>query len=114
MNIEKVIMENTFINSYNELQKSLRVEVKIPSDEVDRLLLNRLISIRNFEGNEFLELYQDKHDARIFFTYSYWRDEEALEKYRKSALFNEVWTYTKTLFADKPEAWSVNKLHTLE
>lgn len=43
MNIEKVIMENTFINSYNELQKSLRVEVKIPSDEVDRLLLNRLI-----------------------------------------------------------------------
>lgn len=44
-------MENTFINSYNELQKSLRVEVKIPSDEVDRLLLNRLISIRNFEGN---------------------------------------------------------------
>ena len=69
--------------------------------------------IRNFEGNEFLELYQDKHDARIFFTYSYWRDEEALEKYRKSALFNEVWTYTKTLFADKPEAWSVNKLATL-
>ena len=44
-------MENTFINSYNELQKSLRVEVKIPSDEVDRLLLNKLISIRNIEGN---------------------------------------------------------------
>lgn len=70
--------------------------------------------IRNFEGNEFLELYQDKHDARIFFTYSYWRDEEALENYRKSALFNEVWAYTKTLFDGKPEAWSVNKLATLE
>lgn len=69
--------------------------------------------IRNFEGNEFLELYQDKQDVRIFFTYSYWQDEDALEKYRKSALFNEVWTYTKTLFADKPEAWSVNKLHSL-
>jgi len=69
--------------------------------------------IRNFEGNEFLELYQDKQDSRIFFTYSYWQDEDALEKYRKSALFNEVWTYTKTLFADKPEAWSVNKLATL-
>ena len=69
--------------------------------------------IRNFEGNEFLELYQDKKDARIFFTYSYWQNEDALEKYRKSALFNEVWTYTKTLFADKPEAWSVNKLHSL-
>ena len=69
--------------------------------------------IRRFEGNEFLELYQDKQDTRIFFTYSYWKDENALEKYRKSALFNEVWSYTKTLFADKPEAWSVDKLDTL-
>jgi heme-degrading monooxygenase HmoA len=58
-------------------------------------------------------LYQDKQDTRIFFTYSYWKDESALEKYRKSALFNEVWSYTKTLFAEKPEAWSVDKLDTL-
>ncbi len=70
--------------------------------------------IRGFEGNEFLELYQDKQDARVFFTYSYWKDEAALEEYRKSALFNEVWSFTKTLFADKPEAWSVDKLATLE
>ena len=39
--------------------------------------------IRNFDGNEFLELYQDKQDPRIFFTYSYWKDEDALENYRK-------------------------------
>lgn len=70
--------------------------------------------IRNFEGNRFLELYQDKNDKRIFFTYSYWENEEALEKYRKSALFDDVWTYTKTLFSDKPEAWSVDRLVTLE
>ena len=44
-------MENTLLSSYNELQRSLRLEVKISPDEVDRLLLNRLISIRNFEGN---------------------------------------------------------------
>ena len=69
--------------------------------------------IRSFEGNEFLELYQDKQDARVFFTYSYWQDETALEKYRKSAFFSEVWSYTKTLFAEKPEAWSVDKLDTL-
>ncbi len=70
--------------------------------------------IRNFEGNRFLELYQDKNDKRIFFTYSYWENEEALENYRKSALFDDVWTYTKTLFSDKPEAWSVDRLVTLE
>lgn len=69
--------------------------------------------IRNFEGNRFLELYQDKNDNRIFFTYSYWENEEALEKYRKSDLFEGVWSYTKTLFSDKPEAWSVDRLVTL-
>ena len=93
------------------------VKLTFQEDKIEAFLTNFeeiKHQIRNFEGNEFLELYHDKQDARIFFTYSYWRDEEALEKYRKSALFNEVWTYTKTLFADKPEAWSVNKLHTLE
>ena len=71
-------------------------------------------NIRNFEGNQFLELYQDKNDPCIFFTYSYWENEAALEKYRNSILFNEVWSYTKTLFSDKPEAWSVDLLVTLE
>lgn len=69
--------------------------------------------IRNFEGNRFLELYQDKNDNRIFFTYSYWENEEALENYRKSDLFEGVWSFTKTLFSDKPEAWSVDRLVTL-
>ena len=71
------------------------------------------LHIRNFEGNRFLELYQDKNDPRIFFTYSYWENEEALENYRKSDLFEGVWSYTKTLFSDKPEAWSVDRLVTL-
>ena len=69
--------------------------------------------IRNAEGNRFLELYQDKNDKCVFFTYSYWETEEDLENYRKSALFDEVWTFTKKLFNDKPEAWSVDKLACL-
>lgn len=70
--------------------------------------------IRNFEGNQFLELYQDKNDPRLFFTYSYWQTEENLENYRNSVLFNEVWSYTKKLFSDKPEAWSVDKVVSLK
>lgn len=69
--------------------------------------------IREFEGNQFLELYQDKTDNRVFFTYSYWINEESLENYRKSDIFKEVWTYTKALFSDKPEAWSVEKVVSL-
>lgn len=69
--------------------------------------------IRNSPGNRFLELYQDQNNPEIFFTYSYWETPEDLENYRNSALFDEVWTFTKKLFNDKPEAWSVNKLATL-
>jgi len=69
--------------------------------------------IRSAKGNCFLELYQDKNNPCIFFTYSYWETEDDLENYRKSALFDDVWTFTKKLFNDKPEAWSVDKLVSL-
>lgn len=69
--------------------------------------------IRNAEGNRYLELYQDKNNPCLFFTYSFWETEDDLENYRKSALFDGVWTFTKKLFNDKPEAWSVNRLVSL-
>ena len=66
--------------------------------------------IRNFEGCQFLELYRDKVNSNIFFTYSYWETEADLENYRNSTLFKEVWANTKPFFNDKPQAWSVKKL----
>ncbi len=62
----------------------------------------------------FLNCIKTKIIKCIFFTYSYWETEDDLENYRQSALFDEVWTFTKKLFNDKPEAWSVNKLVSLE
>jgi autoinducer 2-degrading protein len=70
--------------------------------------------IRNAEGNRYLELYQDKNNPCIFFTYSFWETEDDLENYRRSPLFDEVWRFTKKLFNDKPEAWSVDKLVSLK
>lgn len=69
--------------------------------------------IRNSPGNRLLELYQDKEHKGVFFTYSYWDSETDLENYRKSALFDEIWTFTKKLFNDKPQAWSVDRLVSL-
>jgi heme-degrading monooxygenase HmoA len=65
--------------------------------------------IRNSEGCKLLELYQDKTNSEIFFTYSYWDDEQDLENYRNSELFKTVWAKTKVFFNNKPEAWSVDK-----
>ena len=92
------------------------VKMRFQEDKIDAFLANFnqvKEKIRHFEGNQFLELYQDKNDPRIFFTYSYWLAEENLENYRNSDLFKEVWNYTKALFSDKPEAWSVDKITSL-
>ena len=69
--------------------------------------------IRASPGCSFLELYQDKTNPNIFFTYSYWETEQDLENYRNSALFQNAWAKTKVLFNDKPFAWSVNKVASL-
>lgn len=70
-------------------------------------------SIRTFKGCNFLELYQDQRDETLFFTYSFWEKEADLERYRNSNFFRTVWAETKILFAENPEAWSVNKIASL-
>lgn len=69
--------------------------------------------IRNAPGNRLLELYQDKNNPELFFTYSFWEEESDLENYRNSELFYAVWQFTKKLFNSKPEAWSVNQMVSL-
>jgi quinol monooxygenase YgiN len=63
--------------------------------------------IGNFEGCNGVKLMRDISNPGIFFTYSEWKDEAALEKYRNSELFKTTWEEVKKLFIDKPEAWSV-------
>ena len=66
--------------------------------------------IKSSKGCLMLELYQDKSNPEIFFTYSHWENDNDLENYRNSTLFQETWTQTKTYFNDKPHAWCVDKL----
>lgn len=71
------------------------------------------LKIRHFNGCQFLELYRDKEHTNVFFTYSYWDSEADLNTYRNSEFFKTLWNKTKVLFNAKPEAWSVNKLESL-
>ena len=92
------------------------VKMSFQADRIDEFLRNFEIvkdKIRDFEGCELLELYRDKTNNNIFFTYSYWQSEQDLENYRNSDLFKDVWKVTKSFFSAKPEAWSVDKLHSL-
>jgi quinol monooxygenase YgiN len=70
--------------------------------------------IRKQEGCFSLELLKVANDPCIFFTLSIWENEAALDKYRHSALFKEVWTETKALFDKRAEAWTVESIIDLE
>ena len=93
------------------------VKMSFKEDKIDDFIINfnnNKDKIRNTQGCKLLELYRDKTNPTVFFTYSYWDTELDLENYRNSQLFNKVWNITKLLFKDKPEAWSVDKVYSLE
>jgi hypothetical protein len=93
------------------------VKMSFEEKHIDEFLENFNLNkehIRHFEGCQFLELYRDKTNTNIFFTYSYWNTEADLEAYRHSNLFKNVWSKTKPFFNAKPEAWSVDKVASLE
>lgn len=69
--------------------------------------------IRASQGCHHLELWQDMENPAIFCTYSIWDNEGALNNYRNSELFAQVWTTTKAWFADKPQAFSVSRQEIL-
>lgn len=70
--------------------------------------------IRGFEGCTHLELWQSSENKTVFFTYSHWESESHLNHYRFSELFKDTWAKTKALFADKPQAWSVERKMVVE
>ena len=69
--------------------------------------------IRAFEGCLHLEFLQDKNAPNIMLTYSHWESEEHLNIYRNSDLFKTTWAATKALFADKPVAFSSERVEVL-
>ncbi|AUC81749.1 putative quinol monooxygenase [Lacinutrix sp. Bg11-31] len=92
------------------------VKLSFAEENIEQFLANFETvkqKIRNFKGCQFLELYQDKNNTNIFFTYSYWATEDDLNNYRHSDLFKGIWAETKPMFNAKPEAWSVDKLESL-
>lgn len=63
--------------------------------------------IRQQPGCHHLELWQDADQPHMYCTYSHWDDAAALNAYRHSALFGEVWPATKRLLAAPAQAFSV-------
>ena len=56
-----------------------------------------------------MKLLRDINNPNILFTYSKWDDETALNTYRDSELFGQVWPTIKPWFQEKAEAWSIEE-----
>ncbi len=65
----------SIVESVLEMRKNIRVDVKIPHDEVDRIVVNRLIGIRNSEVN------QNKDMTYIDKTIKFFLTEDEFKKY---------------------------------
>ena len=87
------------------------VKMEFQEDKVAQFLANFETvkhKIRSSKGCMHLELWRDKNQPSIFFTYSKWEKESDLETYRNSELFKGVWATTKPMFEAKANAWSVD------
>lgn len=89
------------------LIRSVRMTFKLEKvEEFIDLFQRTKKKIRNFPGCTHLELHADYTQKNIFATYSIWENEEALNSYRESELFKDVWSKTKILFEKQPVAFS--------
>ncbi len=78
-------------------------------DEFLQIFDQHKTAIRNFPGCSHLQLLKDVADPTIYTTLSHWDKQESLENYRKSELFVQVWRRVKILFAERSQAFSLEK-----
>ena len=80
-----------------------------------RAVFNRIKDkVAGFEGCMHLELLNESGTSEVLFTYSVWRDEASLNKYRFSELFRTTWSEIKPLFLLPAEAWSLESIERVK
>lgn len=62
--------------------------------------------IEAFDGCYKTILLRNTKEPDVYYTLSEWESEAHLDRYRYSAFFKETWAFTKSLFAEKAQAFS--------
>lgn len=87
------------------------VKLTIAADKIadfEEIFVSNQHKIAAFPGCISVKVLRDINNKAIYFTYSIWESEEAINSYRNSELFGSIWPNAKKTFAEKPEAWSLN------
>lgn len=83
------------------------------TDAFEQIVADTRDRIRATDGCLHMEAWRDVNDPNIYYTYSRWTGEEALNNYRHSDFFKGTWAKSKALFSDRPEAFSADRLSEL-
>jgi len=75
-------------------------------DDFTRFFIRHKTDIETFEGCLYLELYREHTLSNIVMTYSLWKDNNSLDRYKNSETFGKIWPVAKKWFISKPEAHS--------
>jgi quinol monooxygenase YgiN len=84
------------------------------AEEFLEIFRSNMLAIRNFDGCTHLELFKDPDEPHIYTTLSYWSGPQFLENYRRSELFSNVWGRVKPLFAERTQAFSLERFIEVE
>ncbi len=68
--------------------------------------------MKEVEGCNHIELWQDHHNADTMMTYSIWDSERHLNNYRRSETFHHVWSIVKPFFAEPAQVTNLGKVIT--
>lgn len=77
--------------------------------DFEKIFVSNRDKIAGFPGCKSVKVMKDVNAPNIYFTYSIWESEEAINNYRSSELFGSIWPNAKKTFIDKPEAWSLEE-----
>lgn len=92
------------------IERIVKMTFKPENTQVfENIFSNVKSEIIKSEGCKNVRLLRDTKNSCIYFTISLWENENALENYRNSELFNDTWQKTKILFSEKPMAWSISE-----
>jgi quinol monooxygenase YgiN len=86
------------------------VKLSFQADKVDSFLalFDQVVTkVNAYPGCHHMHMLQDIHEPTSFITYSQWENEDVLNNYRDSDLFQTIWPTIKPWFAAKAEAWSL-------
>jgi len=76
-------------------------------EQIRSRLVEQAPKVRAFPGCLALALHPDAENPNIFYSVSHWVDKEALEVYRRSALFREFWAELKVHFVQPARAFTL-------